>query len=153
MKVQTRFEGMDAATKGLLQATPVMERAIAKAIRQGTNKIRASVRKAAPKKARPPHVVRDGVRAEVKGRGVDTVGTTYLKGIALIVAKGAAPHRIAPRNATVLKFGDRFARSVDHPGSRPNDFFDRGVADGIRAIDETLNAVGADVARVVTETR
>lgn len=50
---------------------------------------------------------------------------------ALAVHDGARPHRIYPRNASVLAWpsgsGMRFARYVNHPGNRPNPFLEMAL--------------------------
>lgn len=53
---------------------------------------------------------------------------------ALFVARGTRPHVIRPSRKTVLRFMGRrgvfvFARSVNHPGTRPNRWWDDTLTD------------------------
>ena len=50
------------------------------------------------------------------------------------VIKGTRPHQILPRNAKALRWlgpgglgGARFARAVNHPGTKPNPFPERAI--------------------------
>lgn len=52
----------------------------------------------------------------------------------LYVIKGTRPHQIRPRTRQVLKFttkrGTVFARVVNHPGTKPNDFLTKALRMG-----------------------
>jgi hypothetical protein len=52
----------------------------------------------------------------------------------MYVIKGTRPHQIRPRTRQVLKFttkrGVVFARVVNHPGSKPNDFLTKALRMG-----------------------
>jgi len=68
------------------------------------------------------------------------VGVPY----APFVVYGTAPHLIMPVNASVLRFetaeGVVYARYVWHPGTRPNPFTARAVADYMEDEDELWKA-------------
>lgn len=68
------------------------------------------------------------------------VGVPY----APFVVYGTAPHLILPVHASVLRFeaggGVVYARSVWHPGTRPNPFTARAVADYAEDEDEVWKA-------------
>lgn len=77
-----------------------------------------------------PGYLRDSIRYEpAGGYGARVVvGAPYAK----YVIDGTSPHRIEPRNATILHWvsgnEDHFAKRVDHPGNRPNRFPERALA-------------------------
>ncbi|MFH8805239.1 hypothetical protein ACH4F6_37815 [Streptomyces sp. NPDC017936] len=52
----------------------------------------------------------------------------------MYVIKGTRPHQIRPRTRQVLKFttkrGTVFARVVNHPGTKPNDFLTKALRMG-----------------------
>lgn len=54
-----------------------------------------------------------------------------------MVSGGTRPHVIRSRRAGALHFGDQFAKTVMHPGSRPNPFMERAAEAAFQA------AVGA----------
>lgn len=45
-----------------------------------------------------------------------------------LVLLGAKPHEIKAKTAKVLRFAGRFAKSVHHPGAKPNNFTEEGLA-------------------------
>ena len=84
-------------------------------------------------------------------RGV--VGTTV--SYAWAVQEGTRPHTIAPVNGKVLVFrvGNArvFARSVRHPGTRPQPFLDEGLAASRDTIDTLLAQAGDALWKAVAE--
>lgn len=62
------------------------------------------------------------------------------------VNDGTRPHIIRPRRASVLRFqvGGQtvYARVVHHPGTKPNPFLDRALADVARSRGYSLRTVG-----------
>jgi hypothetical protein len=71
------------------------------------------------------------VNAVIVGRHVRVESTHPAT---LYVIKGTRPHRILPRNRTVLKFNVKgrtvFARAVNHPGTKKNDFLTKALRMG-----------------------
>ncbi len=61
------------------------------------------------------------------------------------VDEGTKPHVIRPKNASVLAFpgkdgGTVFAREVNHPGTRPDGFFERGAEAAVKTLDAEVDA-------------
>lgn len=81
-----------------------------------------------------PGGMKAGIRAQIRrGPGGDFEGVINLRHpAALYVTGGTRPHRIQPRRpGGVLRFtvGGKvvYARFVNHPGTKPNDFMQRAL--------------------------
>lgn len=66
------------------------------------------------------------------------------------IVDGTRPHVIVPRNARVLHFrtaagADVFARRVNHPGTRPNDFTRRAVLPLLPEVQESFSLIMREV--------
>lgn len=66
------------------------------------------------------------------------------------IVEGTRPHTIVPRNARVLHFRtaagvDVFARRVNHPGTRPNDFTRRAVLPLLPEVQESFSLIMREV--------
>lgn len=76
--------------------------------------------------------LRDSIRYErnTTGGGVTATFTAYTP-YAKYVIEGTGPHIIRARAARALHWkdasGDRFARAVNHPGTKPNRFPERAI--------------------------
>ena len=76
--------------------------------------------------------LRDSIRYErnTVGGGVTATFTAYVP-YAKYVVEGTGPHIIRARAARYLHWkdagGDHFAKQVNHPGTKPNDFAKRAV--------------------------
>lgn len=62
---------------------------------------------------------------------------------------GTRPHMIVPKSARVLHFrtaaGDVFARRVNHPGTRPNDFTRRAVLPLLPEVQDSFSLIMREV--------
>lgn len=147
MKIDVKWEGLDAYLRALTEAPAEADRALGRALRKSGNRARSSIRKAAPRVT--GRVRSSGVRQRVKGRGADTVVEVYLAGGAIPLHRGQRPHTIEPRTASVLKLPNGFATRVEHPGASPNQFFETGIDNAMEDIDRELDVAGAEVARII----
>lgn len=66
---------------------------------------------------------------------------------ASFVHDGTPPHIITAKNAKALRFNvggaTRFAKSVKHPGTKPNDFVTAGAQEGQQVLDHDAEAAVA----------
>lgn len=73
-----------------------------------------------------------GIVAKVgKRRFAQAIGTVLAATNAphsYLVLLGTKAHRIAAKTKRALKFGDRWAKSVKHPGAKANNFTEEGLA-------------------------
>lgn len=62
------------------------------------------------------------------------VGGVRRSSIAHLIEGGTKPHTLTPKRASVLRFRDGFAKSVDHPGTRGQPFMEPALdsVDGSR---------------------
>lgn len=73
------------------------------------------------------------------------VDTSYAEFVSL----GTRPHRIVPRNAQALRFywprkgGIVYFRSVNHPGTQPNDFWTKPLS----KLPQTIQGIWTEVNR------
>lgn len=115
-----RFQFLRAATSFMDEAAPL---------------VRDALKRAAPVGQRTPRPgrLRDSIRysRRTSGDGVAAEFTAHTP-YAGYVLRGTAPHRISARAARALHWvsasGPHFARSVNHPGTRPNPFPVRAAA-------------------------
>ena len=82
-------------------------------------------------------LLRFSVHTEDINENVSIVGTKIE--YAPHVEFGTVPHVILPKNAKALRFKGKggkyvFAKRVNHPGTEPNPFFERGVERTIREV-------------------
>ncbi|WP_086559977.1 hypothetical protein [Streptomyces africanus] len=100
--------------------SPVMKELVRKARR-----VQRNARRMAPGK------MGRRVKAVVVGRHVRVESNHPAT---MYVIKGTRPHQIRPRTRQVLKFttkrGTVFARVVNHPGNKPNDFMTKALRMG-----------------------
>lgn len=98
----------------------------------------------------------DGLTKSIAGR-VTSSGARSATGVfeataphAIFVDGGTKPHVIRPKNGKYLVFPGRggetvFAREVNHPGTKPDGFFERGAEAAERvleaAVDEGLTRI------------
>lgn len=61
-----------------------------------------------------------------------------------ITETGAGAHRIAPRRRKAMAFADRFAMTVNHPGTGGQRAWTRAVARIAKAVDRTVHDVYDD---------
>lgn len=79
-------------------------------------------------------------------------GKTWATGVfeatsehAVFVDEGTKPHVIRPKAGKYLAFpgksgGTVFAREVNHPGTKPDGFFERGVDAAVKVLDAEVEA-------------
>lgn len=106
--------------------------------------------------ARREHRYRDRTGATTRGIKAELVSASATGAEAEFRSEGAAtpfinegtsPHVIRPRAAGgVLRWdtpsgGTRFARSVQHPGTQPDPFFDKGEEAAVRSLEEGASAL------------
>jgi hypothetical protein len=96
-------------------------------------KVAAPVSKPAAPPAARPGALRDSVASRTESEaGVMTITVFSTVPYAGYVIGGTAPHKIAARNAKALRWTDgsglHFARSVNHPGTKPNPFPERALS-------------------------
>jgi HK97 gp10 family phage protein len=75
-------------------------------------------------------------------------GAKRLGGVnyARYVTRGTRPHIITAKDGGALRLNNRFVEFVFHPGSKPNPFFQRGIAAGL---DDAVQAFADSVKRAV----
>ena len=81
--------------------------------------------------------LRQNIRGRMTGRFVGVVQS--FANYSNVVLEGSRPHLIQVRNARVLankRTGQFFGKVVHHPGTKPNPFFERAVADSESKINE-----------------
>lgn len=136
----------------------VIDKWMTAAITKATPILHASVVAAAP--AKTGKHVRPGIRQEVipsHGRfTVPVIGRVWLRGAAVPVQTGTKPHDI-PARRRALRFqgrgpngrfaGIQFTRVVHHPGTAPNDFFNRGVDAASADVDAYFSAAADAIQR------
>lgn len=107
--------------------------------------LEANVMRAAPSKTGTArrsitHEVAPGGESGRVGSNLDYIG---------VIVNGSAPHIIVPKNKKVLAFraggGQVFAKIVHHPGTRPQPFFDEGLAASLTDIERIAGEVGAQI--------
>lgn len=114
-----RIEIRAGGVNGLLLSpdSPVMKELVRKARR-----VQRNARRMAPGR------MGRRVRSVVVGRHVRVESNHPAT---LYVVRGTRPHQIRPRTRQVLKFttkrGTVFARVVNHPGTKPNDFMTKAL--------------------------
>lgn len=117
-----RIEIRAAGVNGLLLApdSPVMKDLLKRARR-----VQRNARRMAPGK------MGRKINAVIVGRHVRVESTHHAT---MYVIKGTRPHQIRPRTRQVLKFsvkgGVVFARVVNHPGTKKNDFLTKALRMG-----------------------
>lgn len=89
-------------------------------------------------------------------------GKTWATGVfeatsdhAVFVDEGTKPHVIRARNASALAFPGKngstvFAREVNHPGTKPDGFFERGVEAAEKVLDAEVDAGIGRIQAVIT---
>lgn len=145
MKVDARWEGLDELQRDLERAAREASPALGDAVRSATHRTRYAIAGAAP-----GPTVAANVRQRVTGAGETTEGTVYLTSPATIVAVGSRRHAIAPVNRRALRLGTGFAAHVEHPGTRPNDFMERGARDADGELEEVMTQAAERVERKIT---
>lgn len=153
MRTELGWKGLDETVRAFGGFQPAVASGLSRGIRRGTTAAKRSVKASAPRKAKGPHRVAQGVRSRVSGRGAGTVGRVYLTGIAVPVAKGAKPHVIEAENVKALRLPQGFRSRVHHPGFPGRDFFRRGVDRATPEIERVLEGVGDDVLRRLSSSR
>lgn len=117
-RIEIRADGVNGLL--LSPSSPVMQELIRKARR-----VQRNARRMAPGK------MGRKVRAVVVGRHVRVESNHPAT---MFVIKGTRPHQIHPRTRQVLKFSVKgrtvFARVVNHPGTKPNDFMTKALRMG-----------------------
>lgn len=118
-----RFDWPRAAAVWAAEAGPLARAAV---------RSRAPVSKQAAQRGRTPGTLRDSIASRSEGGAGQMLVVLYSTDrVARFVIGGTRPHPIAARNASALHWqdasGDRFARSVRHPGTRPNPFPERAL--------------------------
>lgn len=131
----SRFRFAAAANVWAEEIAPVVERAI---------RGRAPVGQG-PGAGRLQKSVRHAITRSSSGVTITFTAPTPYTGY---VVRGTRAHEIRPRNASALHWvtedGDRFARLVHHPGTRPNPFAVRAVTPLIPIIRERFKAAVSD---------
>lgn len=101
-----------------------------------------------------------GIRLAETGSGIDTRARVTASGdYAGVILSGSVPHVIRARHGRPLPLAGAprpFARSVHHPGTKPDPIFDRAIEDLGGSIDAALKRAGdrlvdgivADIRRV-----
>lgn len=116
----------------------------------------AALRAAAPvssggREGRAPGTFRDSLAIrQYGGRGQITLAFVAEQPLAKFIIEGTAPHRIEPVTAKALRFfnssGDVvFAKSVQHPGTKPNDFVGEAVQGTWSELIDILGRTGREV--------
>lgn len=122
-----------------------------KATREGSNHIRKLVREEVPvETGKTKRSIRVKVDRIMGGGGF--IGRIYVgreAWYARLVEFGVQPHKIDPATKKALKFGGRFAKSVEHPGNAANPFMARAAqrarASTVGVVKTTIMAGLAEV--------
>lgn len=146
------FEGLDFKAAG---------EALHREVRRGADRAVRVACETGESVAKREAPFREGtLRDSIKGRptgGSANVSTGVIEATAKhagYMAHGTDPHVIRAKRAKALRWEDgggvRFAQSVNHPGTKPDDFFERGeqAADSdlqaamTRATEEAIAKIG-----------
>ena len=127
--------GVRAACKPALQAAKGL-------VPVRTGGLRASLRIGSVRLDRRTGTVTGTINAGEKSKRMAKKGLTAF--YAHMVAGGTRPHVITARRARALKIGTGFARSVQHPGTKPDPFFEdaaeRAFTAAVGKFREAFNA-------------
>lgn len=140
-----KVKGLRELDEFLTTLTPKLEQNVLRGgMRAGANVVKTEVRRLAPVKSGQ---LRDGVKVSTNARRGRVSAKVKLTGKHAFLGPwlefGTAAHQIKAKGKGLF-FGGLFARSVDHPGARPQPFM-RPALDG--KAQEALIAVGNHIKR------
>lgn len=143
MGITVRIEGLDecraAWSDGVRELGGDIRRGVSEACKVGKRQLRAD---APVKSGDLRRSIRGGLTSSqaLSAEGEVVAEAPY----ASYVEEGTEPHTILPRNASALRFevGGKtvFAKSVNHPGTKPNDFVSRSEELASITLDRELDA-------------
>lgn len=150
MATQVQVKGLKELDKFLQQLPAKVEKNILRsALRAGANVVKEEA------KARVPvdsGLLRDGLKVSTRsrrGKVTATVKTTGKHGfIAGWLEFGTAAHKIVGKAGGMLSFLGKFAKGVEHPGTRPRPFM-RPALDA--AAQKAVIAAGEQIRRRLTK--
>lgn len=139
--------GLRLDVKGLKEARETLDHyeskkltsRMRKGVMSGARLMATAIRHEAPKKT---GALRKSVQARSARGGGARVGPKARH--AHLVIRGTRPHTIRAKGGGMLNLGGYFARSVRHPGSKPNPFVARGADKSVdKAVTKIVDAITA----------
>lgn len=134
---EARFEGVAELVAAVESGVDRMVVEVRHGATRATQTAVQQIRSDAPKKT---HELEKSISGRVRPTKNGAYGSIEIEANhASFVKDGTPPHEIRAKNAKALRFDAggaiRFAKSVQHPGTKPNDFVSPGVQEGQQVLE------------------